>query len=229
MNYSSPTPEEAVGYMRLPLREIEVHGDPVTSVLDVGAAHGHFARFIQDIFPEASVTCVECNEKDRYFLDQYPFEVEYACVGAKKGKATFYTNKDDEVGGGSSFYKECTDAFNNAVEEVKNITTLDDLFPNRSFDLIKIDTQGTEIEVMEGACNLLEKAKYLLLEMSFVEYNEGAPLIDEVLSFTRNNGFRLISTFGTDFGVHRWGSQAIQVDGLFAKDTLTNLLKFHAK
>lgn len=229
MNYNSPTGEEAVGYMRLPLRVIDVHGEIPKTILDVGAAHGHFSDFISTVWPDAKITAVECNDKDHYFLDSKPYDVRFACVGKEKGTATFYTDKADEVGGGSSFYKELTPAFDGAVEETKEITTLDTLFPKETFDLIKIDTQGSEKDVMFGGRKLLSRAKYLLLELSFVEYNEGAPLIDEMLAYTRLNDWKLIATFGPDLGVHRWGSQAIQVDALFARSDQPNLFRFQGK
>lgn len=226
--YNSPTPNEAVGYMTEHLAVIEKHGFSPETILDVGAAHGHFTNMCHVWWPEAKVTAVECNEKDKYFLDNVDAEVVYACVGAKEEEKTFYIASDDEVGGGSSFYKEFTDGFVEPSTETKQITTLDKLFPDQTFDLIKMDIQGAELEALKGGAELVKRAKYLLLELSFVEYNKGAPLIDDIFPVTRGLGFRLCSTFGPDNGVHRWGSQAIQVDGLFVNEALTSMFTFHA-
>ena len=42
---------------------------------------------------------------------------------------------------------------------------------------VKIDVQGLELAVMKGAEKILNKAELVLLEVSTVEYNQGAPRI----------------------------------------------------
>ncbi len=67
---------------------------------------------------------------------------------------------------------------------------LDDLFESDSeFDLIKIDTQGSELDIIEGGLNLCNKAKGILLEVSLTQYNENAPLYDEVIDYMTSHGF----------------------------------------
>jgi hypothetical protein len=56
-------------------------------------------------------------------------------------------------------------------------------------DLIKIDVQGYELEVLRGGKETLAKAQAVLIELSLIEVNAGAPLLDEALSFMRAAGF----------------------------------------
>lgn len=209
--YQSPTAEHAVGYMRWHLEQLT----GIQSMLDVGMAHGHFSDFFHTLFPDAVITGVECNDRDNYFLKDSPFDVRFACLGKENCTGTFYISKEDEVGGGSSFYKENTFAFEETIAETKPIIRMDDMFPHSQFDFIKIDTQGSEMDIIEGGKETIRKAKYLLLELSFLPYNDGAPLIDDILPVVRSLGFRMIDTFGPQLGGHTWNDRKIQVDVLF--------------
>lgn len=215
--YVSPTPDVAVGYMKWHLKGL----GPIYSMLDIGMAHGHFSRMFHELYPDAVITGVECNERDSHFLDPLPFNVVYACLGAQKCEQTFYVNKNDPVGGGSSFYLERTGAFTEAEAQTKPIQRLDDLADGSQYDFIKIDTQGSELDIIQGGKETIRKAKYLLLELSFVPYNEGAPLIDDILPTVRELGFRMIDTFGPTLGGHCWGDRKIQVDVLFTSLPIT--------
>jgi hypothetical protein len=50
------------------------------------------------------------------------------------------------------------------------------------FDLVKIDTQGAELDILNGGSKTIKHSKYLLLEVSTMQYNIGAPLMDQVVS-----------------------------------------------
>lgn len=65
---------------------------------------------------------------------------------------------------------------------------------------IKIDTQGYEDRVLQGASNLLEKAVGLQLELSFVPLYDGQRLYDEMVDQLKALGFEL------------WGMSPVFVD-----------------
>jgi hypothetical protein len=56
-------------------------------------------------------------------------------------------------------------------------------------DFIKLDVQGFELEVLKGASKTLESAEVVLMEVSLIEINKGAPLINEVMQFMVSRGF----------------------------------------
>ena len=190
----------------------------INSILDIGCAHGHFSKFALKYFPEAKVTGIECNTNDKVYLDDTNWNIIYTCLGDKPCKKPFYINPVEPTGGGSSFYKENTRHFDDSSEIEKDIVTLDslELLPH---DLIKIDTQGSELDILKGGEETIKQAKYLLLELSFVDFNKNGALIDDVLDLTRSYGFRMIDTFGPEFGGHWWKGRKIQVDVLLAKET----------
>ena len=211
------SPEEAVGYMGPNLDALRKIVD-IKSILDIGAAHGHFSAFALRYWPEAKVTAIECNPVDKIYLDSTNWNVHYKCLGEEECKKTFYINPMEKNGGGSSFYQENTKHFDNSEESLMQIETLDsmELLPH---DLVKIDTQGSELDILKGGKETIKQARFLLLELSFVEFNKGGALIDDILAYTRELGFRMIDTFGPEFGGHWWEGRKIQVDVLLAKET----------
>src|SRR5262249_46879763 len=56
---------------------------------------------------------------------------------------------------------------------------------------LKLDVQGYELEVLRGAPQTLDKTEAVLLEVSLLEYNAGAPLAAEVIADLDRRGFAL--------------------------------------
>ena len=86
-----------------------------------------------------------------------------------------------------------------------------------AFDLIKIDTQGTELDIINGGIETIKQARFLLMELSFLPYNEGGCMIDDVLAKTRELGFVMLDTFGPAFGGHWYAGRKVQADVLLVK------------
>jgi len=81
-------------------------------------------------------------------------------------------------------------------------------------DVVKIDVQGFELEVLKGGLSALERAKYCILEMSFVELYHGAPLFDAVYQFMIARGFLLR---GTGNVIANKFCEPLQIDGIFRR------------
>ncbi len=72
-------------------------------------------------------------------------------------------------------------------------------------DLIKMDVQGAEMDVLQGASEVLKTVKHVILELQTVEYNKGAPLKDTVIEYMDSIGFDckgLFSNNGPDGDYH---------------------------
>ncbi len=59
--------------------------------------------------------------------------------------------------------------------------------------LLKLDTQGTEREVLEGAEATLQNIDFILSECSLISVYEGEPLIESQIDWMRSKGFDPIS------------------------------------
>ena len=95
--------------------------------------------------------------------------------------------------------------------EKKNIKTdtLDNLFLKKNIDLIKIDTQGSEYEILEGGLNCIKKDKPLLfLETWSFEYYKNIKLFDQIIALLRTVGYEL-------YGLDTSASQRVDLRGRF--------------
>ena len=59
-------------------------------------------------------------------------------------------------------------------------------------DFMKVDTQGSELEILKGASNFLDSLIGLEVEVEFVEIYKDQPLFPEVNEFIESHGFSLI-------------------------------------
>lgn len=76
------------------------------------------------------------------------------------------------------------------VEEVALEThRLDDLDAVPPFDLLKIDVQGGEVQVFEGAAAKLSSSMAVITEVAFVPLYEDQPLLDDQMRVLRQHGF----------------------------------------
>jgi len=104
------------------------------------------------------------------------------------------------------------------------LRTLDSIAPDymdsNSIAFIKIDTQGYETQVMNGAKKLMSQIVGLQVEISLVPLYKGQCLFDEMLKKLKNDGFELwsISTVFSDPNT----AQLLQVDATFFRVPSSN-------
>jgi FkbM family methyltransferase len=197
-----------------------------TGILDVGAYEGHFSRGVRQIFSEAHILMIDALAEKGLALADVCREVgnaDYliAVLGDREMEAIpfFVANTEirpDLVKTGSSKFKENT----NFPMEERTLPqrTLGSIVGNRcqTFQLLKLDVQGAELDVLRGLGHQLSKVEVILMEMSLAEYNKGAPLIDVVLNELRAVGFVLYDIVEE----HRYrGGSLLQIDGLFVRPT----------
>lgn len=86
--------------------------------------------------------------------------------------------------------------------------------PDRAF--MKIDTQGYEAKVLDGAVATLRRIRGVQLEMSLTPMYEGELLMSELVELMNAHGFQLHSLEAgfSDLGT----GQVYQVDGIFRRD-----------
>lgn len=82
---------------------------------------------------------------------------------------------------------------------------------------IKIDTQGYEDRVLEGATDILARAAGLIVELSFVPLYEGQPLFDEMVELVRSAGFDMWSIWPGIFDPK--SGRMLQADATFFRDS----------
>ena len=161
-------------------------------ILDIGANVGQFHKECKAIFNDSYIFSIEASAECELPLQQITENYYIGLLAKDNTDYTFYSRKNDPTCTGNSMYKELTQFYSDDQLDIikKKGIKLDDLFESDSeFDLIKIDTQGSELDIIEGGLNLCNKAKGILLEVSLTQYNENAPLYDEVIDYMTSHGF----------------------------------------
>ena len=165
-------------------------------ILDIGANIGQFHKLAQSIYPEAFIFSIEASPECEQSLREITSNYYIGLLAKDNSEYNFFSRKDAPTGTGNSIYRELTHFYSDDKLEILKQTgiKLDDLFEEDSeFDLIKIDTQGSELDIISGGLNLCKRAKGILLEVSLTQYNEGAPLYEEVIYFMQNLGFKAVA------------------------------------
>lgn len=116
----------------------------------------------------------------------------------KKSGTLYLTNKKSqsslfEPNEILSLYENQSDRLDYTKKEV-NLDTIDNKFLNSNIDcdLIKIDTQGSEYEILEGGLNYINKKKpFLFLETWMFEYYKNIKSFDKIISLLETINYQV--------------------------------------
>lgn len=162
-------------------------------ILDIGANDGWWYKHTVTTYPQAEFVLIEANPYNEPALQQLGVKYHIACLSDEIKQVDFFVTVDSPTSTGASYYLENTHNFNQDNTRAMELTTttLDTLFPSETFDYIKMDVQGAEVDIIRGGEVLLSKASQVLLEvpMEGVEYNLGAPSRAEYFKAMAEVGF----------------------------------------
>jgi len=202
------------------LEEVRDLGINPKSILDIGAHTGQFHGWSKRVWPDVGVFMIEANPLHKDTLNKLAMvngdSSLIAALGDEVREVTFYTRSDKPQTEGNSYYKEHNywDIPQLVQESKVMLKRLDDIFEDDAvFDLIKVDTQGSELDILKGGKNLVSRASAIILEVSYIEYNEGAPSQQETLDYMKEIGF----TKKMSIGEHYNGEEVVQKDLLFLR------------
>ena len=174
--------------MRFGTESLAGRGFSPSVILDIGAFEGDWSKMAMEIWPAAKFVMIETNPNKAELLRRDPQLRDAALIESLLGptdgaEVTFYIMES-----GSSLFKEHSGVERRPVTLKQR--TLDSITADLDcVDFIKMDVQGYELEVLKGGRQTLARAQAILIELSLIEINEGAPLLDEALSFMRAAGF----------------------------------------
>jgi FkbM family methyltransferase len=184
----------------------------IKNVLDIGAHEGNWSRLFQHYFPDANILMIEANKDKEEKLKELG-NYKIALLGHTDGKEVDYYKSIDQYTTGNTIYKENNITSTFVPEKTKTITLPTLLGSNKGYDLIKMDVQGSELDIIKGAIPIIEDTKFLILELSILQYNQGAPLIAKVIEELNKLNFVMMDIL--DFN-HSNDTYLIQIDALFA-------------
>ena len=210
------------------LEEVRDLGINPTSILDIGAHRGQFYGWAKRVWPDSVIWMVEANPLHegtlRDIVRNTNNEYLITALGDEERDVTFYTRKDKPHTEGASYYKEANywDIPQLVLEVPQTLQRLDDLFTkDTTFEIVKMDTQGSELDILRGGKDLISRSSVVILEVSYVEYNLGAPLAKEVIEYMIEIGFDKYIEIGEHHSNEpQWKDVTIQKDLCFYRDDI---------
>ena len=200
-------------------------------ILDIGANTGQFALEIRKKGYNGKIVSFEPLISARKKLIEHASKDanwsvhEQAAIGDHNGFIDINISKNSVSSSILPMLSSHSDAEVNSVyigSERTPIITLDsvaDAYLNDSSNcFIKIDTQGYESQVLDGAINTLKKAKGILCELSLVPLYEGQHLWKEIIERFEKEGFVLWSLHKA-FTDKRNG-RTLQMDAVFLRENV---------
>ena len=180
-------------------------------VYDIGAHRGQWTALVRRSLPGARFFLFEANEAHVASLANIGEPYFIAVLSSAEKPVEFYSTGR----AGDSYFREATPNYEDVEATRVHATTLERLMAQHDLpdpDLIKADVQGAELDVILGGLPATRGAKLVLLECPIVEYNVGAPSIDEYFRFMDEQGFVPVDVVN---GIWH-GRRLIHVDILFA-------------
>ena len=202
--------------------------------IDIGAAGGVISRWKK---VENLISSVAFEPDKESFVNlkknkKKNDKVFNIALSNKTGFKNFYICRDGEK---SSFYRPNYELIKNypnpkrfdIKKKIKfKVNKLDNI-GNFKPDFIKIDTQGSELEILKGSKKNLIRCIGLEVEVEFQEIYKNQKLFNDVFKFLKNNGFEFIDfsekTYWKYKNTSKLGQNLIFANALFMKND--NLVK----
>lgn len=202
----------------------------IKTVYDIGAFKGMWYKERKKTFP---------NQASFYLFDAQNLIESKNILNEVTFINTMLANEDNQDknfwmdgGSGSSYYKELgNDIWDNVTPKLIKSEKLDSVIMKKQLPLpnyIKIDTQGSELDVLKGFSENIhyEKLYFIELEISLYQINSEAPLIEEVIQYISDKNFLLISLEKLPIVPYFGEKKLIQINGIFARQNLTSVGEF---
>tara|TARA_B110000091_G_C13808248_1_gene473597 strand:- start:1243 stop:1995 length:753 start_codon:yes stop_codon:yes gene_type:complete len=199
--------------MQTALQRCVNRGLKVNTVIDVGASDGRWSKMCMNIIPEAKYLLVEAQEDHKEGLINFKESnenVAYIIAAAGKENGTIYFDNTGLFGGIAS-----TEKFEKNCIEVPMIN-LDSEIESRELEgpyLLKLDTHGFEVPILEGAKELIKNAALIIIETYNYKLTDDSLKYHEMCSYMEKLGFSSIEM--VDFMQRKYDDSFWQMDTFF--------------
>ena len=203
-------------------------------IFDVGAHYGESVVKYLKHFKNSKIYSFEPFEDSFKILNETVknetnVETLNIALGNLVGFVDFHINKSSATNSILPTHKNGSITWSeNLLDTLVNIkvpsSTIDDFVEKKGIDkidILKLDTQGTEYLIIEGARETIKKGRIRIVYMEIIilPTYQGQKYFDEILLLMRVNGFKLFKMY--DFSFNRFG-ELRQVDAVF----ISNDFKF---
>lgn len=199
--------------------------EAVNVIFDIGANLGQTTLKYRKIFPETIIYAFEpfaevYKDYQKTFSWDRKIKPYNFAISDKNGKGKFFLNKshytnsllEPEIELNHSFHK---------VERSEDITvetiTLDTFVKKENIsqiNILKVDVQGGEMKVLEGAKRLIEEQKIdlMFVEVEFISLYRGQPLFYDICRYLEDRKYSFFNFYNIG---HTTIGQAIAGDAIF--------------
>ena len=189
--------------------------NPINNVYDIGAYRGEWSQFYKKTsLKDSNFYLFEANYDNEFFLKQKNFKYFIDLLSDRRKDINFYSIKDST---GNSYYKENTDYYENITPIIRKSNTIDLIVKDNNLpkpDLIKLDTQGSEIDIINGSLKSLENCKLIYIECPLTaKFNDNKLNLIDYLKYLENLNFIPQEICE----IHYYGGYLTHVDILFIK------------
>ncbi len=151
------------------------------TVVDVGANEGDYSSAAFEANKNARVFAFEPHPETYKRLSSrlsstQNFSATNAACGSVSGNFTLYDHAEDSGTGHASLHRGVIERIHagESNQHLVTVTTLDHFAAERGINLIhllKIDTEGNELDVLKGAAGLLREGRIRAIQFEFNEMN----------------------------------------------------------
>jgi FkbM family methyltransferase len=164
----------------------------IGTLIDVGASNGMWSAVAEAVLPDAKYLLIEAQEYHRealesYCLDHAGASYVLAAAGDQNGEIFF----DDRSPFGGVASKEATSYARRSVP----MYSIDHLVSSRGMSgpfLVKLDTHGFEVPILDGAVETLKSANLVVIEVYNFRILDSSLLFHEMCALMRERGFGVI-------------------------------------
>lgn len=203
-----------------------MRGSGIRTVIDVGANSGQFASAVRCVLPDAQIYSFEpipdVHEELVRRLSRFGnFQSFCVALGSTTGVTTFWRSefsKSSSLLPMSQTHREAFPWTSKSSATTVKLDTLDNHISRMQLNpgvLLKLDVQGYEAGVLEGARALLPHVQYVQVETSFAQLYEGQSSFGEVYRLLTGAGFDYAGSSGQTFSPV--DGNILQEDALFRR------------
>lgn len=168
------------------------------TVIDIGVAYGTFELY--EKFPDSTHLLVEPLKEYEGVLKEISrkYKAEYVIAAASSRPGTIAINIHPDLSS-SSVYKESDGSYADGVPRKVSAVTIDGLCNARNLNgpyLMKIDAQGAELDILDGARKVLKDTELISIEASLFQFYVNGPQFYDIITYMKTQGFVVYDIFG---------------------------------
>lgn len=186
-------------------------------IIDVGSHKGESINIFRKINKDANILCFEPQQDCFYFLkNKFKFlkniKIINCALSSKRGKKEFFknilstTSTFSKINLKSKHYRvksllldnKLAGFFSKTKVKINTLSFFVKKYKIKNIDLLKIDTEGHELEVLQGSKKILKNVKLILIERSFTDYYLNYNY-SKIKKFLRLNYFKKVKSFKFPF------------------------------